>query len=167
MEVKFKKLSPRAKTPAYAMRGDACFDLSLLIDDDNRPMAFDGSRLTDISTGSSASARRIDPEESIVFHTGLAFEVPEGHVMLIFPRSSTGIKLDLSLSNGTGVIDSGYRGEVRIALRNEGLTSKWVEDGQRVAQAMIVPYPAVEFVEADALSDTERGAGGIGSTGRC
>lgn len=167
MKLKVKKLSSKAKIPEYAHAGDACFDLSVLIDDDNRPMYVVEGSFVELAPLRDAGTHCfvIEPDDSIVFRTGLSFEIPDGHVMLIHVRSSTGIKSNLILSNGTGVIDSGYRGEVRIALMNIGWNAVTLHDGDRVAQAMIIPYPAVEIVESDVLSESERGMDGIGSTG--
>jgi dUTP pyrophosphatase len=102
----------------------------------------------------------------ITYGIGLAMEIPEGFVGLIFPRSSIR-KTDLSLTNCVGVIDSGYRGELQATFRKErGVVSKKYEVGDRIAQIMIIPHPPIEFVEADELSNTERGDGGFGSTGK-
>ena len=144
MEVKIKRLHPDARAPEYATDGAACFDL-----------------------------RSVDHIETTVggqprtFRTGLSFEVPEGHAMLIFSRSGHGFKNDTRLANCVGIIDSDYRGEVAVRLtrddaRNEAL---FVKAGDRIAQAMVVPVDRVEFIEAEDLTATERGAGGFGSTG--
>ena len=168
-QLKYTRLATKAKTPAYAHKGDACFDLSVVIDEgENRPMRIERGQFAPLAPGRDGEGCHsfvVRPCESIVFHSGLAFEIPDGHVMLVFVRSSTGIKNGLVLSNGTGVIDSGYRGEVRIALLNTGIHPVKVTDGDRVAQAMIVPYPEVEMVESENLADSERGTDGIGSTG--
>ena len=104
----------------------------------------------------------------ITYDIGLAFEIPEGYVGLIFPRSSICNKR-LSLSNSTGIIDSGYRGPVKAVFNSEG---SWLLDsdsiynvGERIAQIMILPYPEIEFEEAEELSTTERGTGGYGHSG--
>ena len=113
------------------------------------------------------TATEIISEEpfQIVYGTGIAVEIPEGHVGLVFPRSSIR-KYDLSLTNSVGVIDSGYRGEIQVTFRKErGVASKTYEVGDRVCQLMILPYPTVNFVEVNDLSDSERGTGGHGSTG--
>jgi dUTP pyrophosphatase len=101
-----------------------------------------------------------------VFATGLSFEIPEGHVMKVFSRSGHGFKQGLRLSNGTGIIDSDYRGELMVKLHNDGVKTAYIAAGERIAQGMIVPVEQAEFVFADSLSDTERGTGGLGSTGR-
>ena len=143
MKVKFKKLSPLAKAPSYAHIGDAGADLV-------------------------ATSYKHDPEtDSYVYGTGIAVEVPEGHVMLIFPRSSNR-KTDCYMCNHVGVVDSGYRGEIMFSFksRDRNFVTKPYEVGDRIGQAIIIPYPTIEYVEVDELSETERGTGGHGSTGR-
>ena len=140
LQVNFKKLHPNSISPCYAKQGDAGMDIT---------------------------ATEIISEEpfQIVYGTGIAVEIPEGHVGLIFPRSSIR-KYDLSLTNSVGVIDSGYRGEIQVTFRKErGVASKTYEVGDRVCQLIILPYPTVNFVEVNDLSDSERGTGGHGSTG--
>ena len=140
LQVNFKKLHPNSISPCYAKQGDAGMDLT---------------------------ATEIISEEvfQIVYGTGIAVEIPEGHVGLVFPRSSIR-KYDLSLTNSVGVIDSGYRGEIQVTFRKEkGVASKIYEVGDRVCQIMIIPFPAVNFTETNELSDSERGTGGHGSTG--
>ena len=104
----------------------------------------------------------------LVCHTGLAFEIPEGYVGLLFPRSSVSNK-PLMMANSVGVIDSCYRGEVtakfNVTVLHE-LYGNCYQVGDKIAQMIIIPYPAIEFEEADSLTDTERGTGGYGSTGR-
>lgn len=154
MKVKIKKLVSEAVIPAYAKPGDAGMDL----------------------TAVKVEYDRVS--KCFIYHSGLAFEVPEGHVMLLFPRSSNR-KTEAYLTNSVGVIDSGYRGEVMACFKRrdndvfpEHKDTFIIEHqapykvGDRFAQLMIVPYPQIEFEEADELSDTERGAGGYGSTGK-
>ncbi|MBT6689787.1 dUTP diphosphatase [archaeon] len=100
----------------------------------------------------------------IEYGTGLAFEVPEGHVMLMFPRSSN-TKSDLILGNSVGVLDSGYRGELMIRFNVIGDKGHY-EVGDRIVQIMILPCPEVEFVESEELSESSRGEGRFGSTGK-
>lgn len=141
MELKIKKLSPDARTPTYATDGSACFDIY------------------------SSSYGMVADNET--FSTGLSFEIPKGCVMLVFSRSGHGFKSDIRLANCVGVIDSDYRGELKIKLTNDcsdGLFFS-VCVGDRIAQALLVPYPKVSFVEVDSLTETERGTGGFGSTG--
>jgi len=148
MKLKVKRLHPDAILPKYQTAGAACFDLHAVCDE--------GSKF--VPPGS--------PEK---FRTGLSFEVPAGHVMLIFSRSGHGFGLDTRLANCVGVIDSDYRGEVHVKLTrdsSENVTWLGVSTGDRIAQAMILPIPLVEIVEADGLSETARGANGFGSTGQ-
>ena len=138
MKVRIKKLNESAVIPSYAKSGDAGMDLV---------------------------ATRIINErlDSITYGTDIALEIPEGFVGLVFPRSSIR-KTDLILSNSVGVIDSGYRGEIQATFKRSGVYAYGV--GDRIAQIMIIPHPDIEFEEADELSDTERGEGGFGSTGK-
>ena len=145
MVLKIKMLDPRATMPAKAHPTDACFDLAVVMDCD---------------------AHALYPSETHVFGTGLAFEVPPGHVMRIYPRSSTGIRLRATFPNCVGIIDSGYRGEVKVALTNLSQRVAQIRNGSRVAQFEIAPVLPVEIVETDELSPSDRGEDGIGSTGR-
>lgn len=142
MKVRLKKLDQRAVVPQYASSGAACFDLH----------ALEGGEAG--ACGGTCNLR-----------TGLAFEIPAGHVMLIYSRSGHGFKNGLRLVNSVGVIDSDYRGEVSVKIRNDSPLRFNFEAGDRVAQAMIVPVDRCTFIECDELSTTERGAGGFGSTG--
>jgi dUTP pyrophosphatase len=147
MKLRILKLHPDAKAPTYATEGAACFDLHAL--DEGRPHPRD--------------------PHAAVFRTGLAFEVPDGHTMLIYSRSGQGFKDAIRLSNCTGIIDADYRGEVQVALRYDGedeLRCPKVRVGDRIAQAMLVPIPRVTFEVAEQLSLTERGANGFGSSGK-
>jgi dUTP pyrophosphatase len=144
MIVKIKKLTESAKIPAYSKHGDAGLDL----------------------TAVSVSFEK----NYVSYKTGLAVEIPEGFVGLLFPRSSNS-KMDLILTNSVGVIDSGYRGEIefRYKLVGNGLTPSIVgtyDTGDRIGQLIIIPYPQIEFEEVEELSETERGTGGYGSTGK-
>ena len=128
--------------PAYATTGSACFDISAI---DDR---------VDIRPGGSA-----------VLRTGLAFEIPLNHVMMVYSRSGHGFKNGIRLSNSVGVIDSDYRGELMVKLHNDGPATFSINCGDRIAQAMIVPVSQVTFETVDELGATERGTGGFGSTG--
>lgn len=143
--MKIKKLNEHAKIPTYATDGSGCFDL--------------------YSVDSAVLVAGEAEELSI----GLAFEIPKDHVMLIFSRSGHGFKEGIRLSNCVGVIDSDYRGEVKVKLhKDENLTATVVYQihrGDRIAQAMVIPVPKVEFELVDELSTTERGEGGFGHTG--
>ena len=140
MKVKIKKLHPDAVIPTYSKAGDAGMDLTAI------------------------SEKWNEDNSMVTYDTGLAVEIPSGHVGLIFPRSSVS-KTTLSLSNCVGVIDSGYRGNIMVKYRylEEGYA---YEAGDRVAQLIILPYPQVEFEEVTELSETDRGEGGFGSTGK-
>ena len=143
MEVKIKKLKPNAVIPTYAKDGDAGMDLV-------------------------ATSIISDTPEQITYGMGIALEIPKGFVGLIFPRSSVR-KTRLMLSNCVGVVDSGYRGELQATFNKVNYDSVSENDykvGDRIAQIMIIPHPTIEFEEADELSDTERGEGGFGSTGK-
>ena len=142
MELKFKKLSPAATLPTYGTKGAACFDLYAL-------------ESGVVPQGGATTAR-----------TGLAVEVPEGHAMMIYSRSGHGFKNGVRLSNGTGVIDSDYRGEIMVRLHNDGQVDYEVQMGERIAQAMVIPVLQVQVTETDELGQTERGEGGFGSTGK-
>ena len=139
MKVKIMKLDAGAIVPKYAKRGDAGMDLH-------------------------AVSFSIDQHNNYVYGTGLAMEIPEGYVGLIFPRSSIS-KTSHSLRNAVGVIDSGYRGELIFKFDINTHNSPVYEIGDRIGQIIIMPYPKIEFEEVWELSKTERGKGGYGSTG--
>ena len=142
MQIKVKKLHEDAILPTYGTDGAACFDLYAL---DAAVLLADGAAIV---------------------RTGLSFEIPEGYVMLVYSRSGHGFKHDVRLSNCVGVIDSDYRGELMIKLRCDHPDIGLVTDKhERVAQALLVPIPRIEFVETETLSNTDRGTGGFGSTG--
>lgn len=142
MKVKIKRLDYNAKIPTYANPGDAGMDIY-------------------------ATSMKFT-EDYIEYGTGLSFEVPEGYVMLIFPRSSISNK-DLVLTNSVGVLDSGYRGELRFRFKKLKEPGKLRIDlynpGDKIGQIMIIPYPTIEFEEVESLSDSVRGVGGFGSSG--
>ena len=114
-----------------------------------------------------ATSKWYDEDGNVCYGTNRAFEIPEGYVGLLFPRSSNA-KKDLLLSNSVGVLDSGYRGEVMMkykrSLNSEYRILNGYKTGDRIGQLIIMPYPKVEFEEVDTLSETERGEGGFGST---
>lgn len=148
MKVKIKKLVPEAVIPAYAKPGDAGMDLT----------AISYEYKSDI--------------DCHVFGTGLAIEIPEGYVGLIFPRSSNR-KTNAYMCNHVGIIDSGYRGEIMVSFKNRDVTKEDMipqltapySTGNKVAQLIVIPYPKIEFEEVEELSDSERGTNGHGSTG--
>ena len=154
MQVKIKKLHKDAVIPSYAKHGDAGMDLT-------------------------ATSKEYDEHGNVVYGTGLAFEIPDRYVGYVFTRSSNS-KKDLSLSNSVGVIDSGYRGEVLFKFKplaykaeNEKGSYKLSMDhieqynvGDKIGQLIIMPIPKIEFIEVDELSESDRGDGGFGSTGK-
>lgn len=141
IELKVKKLHPDAIIPTYATDGSACFDLH------------------------AAEYEGENKGASLIVRTGLSFEIPHGWQMLIFSRSGHGFKNDVRLANSVGVIDSDYRGEVKVKLTLDRGGHFVVKQGDRIAQAQIMPVHRVTFEEVTDLSETERGTGGFGSTG--
>ncbi len=139
MKVKVKKLHKEAVIPTYAKPGDAGLDLH-------------------------ATEVAVDKNGNWVCHTSLSFEIPEGYVGLIFPRSSIS-KTGFSLRNSVGVIDSGYRGEIILKFSGDSNKGRY-KGGDRIGQLIIMPYPTIELVESEELSTTERADGGFGSTGQ-
>ena len=142
--VPVKLLDPRAKLPAYGSPDAAGADLYALTDG---PVS-------------------IAPGETVKLRTGLAVAIPQGYVGLVCARSGMACKRGLAPANKVGVIDADYRGEVIIFLHNHGDAPQVVEDGDRVAQLLLVPYLTAQFAPAEELDGTARGAGGFGSTGR-
>lgn len=144
INLKIKKLDEKAVIPEYGTDGSACFDLTAI----------------------SKEFKPLPVGPTYEYGTGLAFEIPEGHVGLIFPRSSITSKTTLALGNAVGVIDSDYRGEVKLQFRKTNhMVQIDYKEGDRIGQMMILPIPAVSIEEVSELSDTERGTGGFGSTG--
>lgn len=143
LKLKIQRTSPDARVPTKGTEHAACFDLY---------------------------ASRIEKHgvNSIVFGTDLRVEIPEGHCMLIYGRSGLAFKSDIRLGNCVAVIDSDYRGEILVKLAADVADpfAVWPKIGDRIAQFMIVPVPAVEIEEVDGLEDTVRGEGGFGSTGK-
>ena len=147
MKVKIKKLHPGVKTPAYATKGSACFDIY--------PEKVESAEMTD-NDGCY---------ESAIISTGLFFEIPEGKVLLVYSRSSQGFNHNIRLANCVGVIDSDFRGELKIKLTADYHTHNYaVESNKAVAQGMIVDVEQVSFEEVDELSETVRNTRGFGST---
>ena len=141
MNIRFKKLSPSAVMPLKAHASDAGFDLT-------------------------CTRFEVTNGELFTYHADISVEIPYGHVGLLFPRSSI-YKQDLLLTNSVGVVDSGYRGEVMFKFKPIACEVKQhYQVGDRIGQLIIIPYPDVDFVEAEELSDSERGEGGYGSSGR-
>ena len=145
MQVRFKKLSEHATIPRYAKPGDAGLDLTAVRYLFNQKFSY------------------------IEYFTGIAVEIPAGYVGLCFPRSSVS-DTHLSLANCVGVIDSGYRGEIKFRYKFPPKTHialmKRYEEGDKIGQLVILPYPTIELVEVNELTETDRGTGGYGSTGK-
>lgn len=146
MIVNFKKLNNRAAAPTRGSVAAAGLDLHAVVDN-------------------GARARRITPGSTEKIGTGIAIEIPDGYFGAVFARSGLATKQGLRPANCVGVIDSDYRGEVIVALHNDSMNDVTVRDGDRIAQLVILPYLVVHMNEVQELSDTERGAGGFGSTG--
>lgn len=143
--VRIKKLSDKAVVPTYGSSSAAGADLYACL---------------------SQPSVEIKPDETVFVPTGLAMEIPDGFVGLIYARSGLACKSGLAPANKVGVIDSDYRGELIVALHNHSEKTQTVENGQRIAQMVLTPYLAAEFVVSDALDETERGSGSFGSTGK-
>lgn len=141
MKIKIKKINPFAIAPTKAHATDAGFDLY-------------------------ATSKTYDNDGNVVYGCGLAFEIPEGYMGLVFPRSSNANK-SLLLSNSVGVIDAGYRGEVTAKFKRlYPISQGEYAIGERFAQLIVMPIPAVEFEVVEELSESERGVGGYGSSGK-
>jgi dUTP pyrophosphatase len=142
MKVLFKKLHPEAAKPKFGKPGDAGADLV-------------------------ATSKEWRGDTQVVYGTGLAVEIPEGMVGLVFPRSSVR-NYELVMSNSVGVIDSGYRGEIMVTfnINNPSKIGQIYQIGDRIAQLIIIPVPLVQYKEVDELSETQRGETGHGSTGK-
>lgn len=145
LTVTFKKLDDRAQIPAYATSGSAAADLCAVLDE---PMT-------------------VAPMQRVLVPTGLAMSLPSAEmVALVYARSGLSIKHGLCMANGVGVIDSDYRGELKVPLVNLGADAYTIQPGERVAQLCIAPVYLASFAVADSLDETQRGAGGFGSTGK-
>ena len=143
MNIKFKRLAENAIAPVKAHATDAGFDLTC----------------TSITTEINERGQLI-----VVYHTGLAIEIPEGYFGALVPRSSISAKT-VMLTNSIGVIDAGYRGEVMAKMRSTtDVVPAVYKEGERFAQLLILPVPEVQFEEAESLSETDRAEGGYGST---
>ena len=144
MNIKVKKLTPTAVIPKRESKGAAGADLSA---DIAKPVI-------------------IRPHETVKIPTGLAMELPEGTYGAIVARSGLATKQGLRPANCEGVCDEDYRGNYIVALHNDSNETRIVEPGQRIAQLIIRPYIPAEYVECEELSETDRGEGGFGSTGK-
>lgn len=141
-KVKFIKLADGATVPSYGTEYSAGADLY------------------------AASECEINAGETVMVHTQIAMEIPEGYAGFVFARSGLATKRGLAPANKVGVIDSDYRGEIMVSIYNQSGEKQIIAKGERIAQLVIMPYIAADFVETDALSETVRGEGGFGSTGR-
>jgi dUTP pyrophosphatase len=141
VEIRVKRLNPNAKMPNAARVGDVAFDLYSIVDYD------------------------LKPGERYAIPTGIAIEIPNGYEGQVRPRSGLALKEGITILNAPGTIDSGYRGEVKTIIINQGSTLFRITKGMRISQLAIRPVPEVTFIEVDELSDTDRGDGGFGSTG--
>jgi dUTP pyrophosphatase len=143
VELRFQRLQEGATIPTRAHEGDAGLDLYAI------------------------EAAHLGPGERWSVGTGVAVEIPEGHAGLVLPRSGLARKHGIALVNAPGLIDAGYRGEIRVLLLNTDPADIFrIEPGDRIAQLLVVDIPATEPVEADSLSESPRGEGGFGSSGR-
>ena len=145
MKVLFRRLRPDAVIPTAGSRYAAGYDLYACLDSESVTIA---------------------PHETVPVGTGLAVAVPEGYFAAIFARSGLAAKQSLRPANCVGVCDSDYRGEYIVALHNDSDSPRTIANGERVAQMVVLPYLSIDFEETDALPETERGAGGFGSTGK-
>lgn len=143
MKLKVKKLNPKAKIPTYQTNGSAGADLCALLE----------------------SPVTIEPNQTVLIPTGLSFAIPEGYGGFVFARSGLASKKGLAPANKVGVIDSDYRGELMVALHNHGKEAQTILPEDRIAQFVIMPILQADFLLVDTLEETERGAGGFGSTG--
>ena len=143
-KIAVKKLDERAVLPTYGSAYSAGADLYAVCDGDIEFL----------------------PGETKFVKTGLAMEIPEGYAGLIYARSGLACKRGLAPANKVGVVDSDYRGEVMVALHNHSAQTQTVAEGERIAQLVIAPFLKADFVQTEELTDTVRGEGGFGSTGR-
>lgn len=141
--LKIRKINPRAVIPTYGSVYSAGADLYACLE----------------------SNAVIAPGQTVMIPTGLTMEIPESHAGLVYARSGLASKRGLAPANKVGVIDSDYRGEVIVALHNHSVETQTVSPGERIAQLVITPVLSCDFIEAEALGETDRGGGGFGSTG--
>ena len=142
--IRVKKLAPNAILPTYGSAGAAAADLYACLEE----------------------SVTIAPGETVFIPTGLSVEIPVGCAGLIYARSSMGAKRGLAPANKVGVIDSDYRGEIKVVLLNHSGTEQTVAPGERIAQMIITPVLTPAYEEVDELTNTDRGTGGFGSTGK-
>ncbi len=144
MKVGIKKLDERAQVPQYQTTEAAGADLHACLD----------------------SSVMLEPGAIELIPTGLAFEIPKGYEVQLRPRSGLALKHGITLPNSPATIDSDYRGEIKVILMNLGKELFVIEHGERIAQMVVTKHETVRFEEVDELSDSERGSGGFGSTGK-
>ena len=143
-QVRIKKLNPQAVIPSYGTEFSAGADLYACLE----------------------ATVTIEPGDTFLVHTGISMEIPEGFAGLIYARSGLATKKGLAPANKVGVVDADYRGEIMVALHNHSKAAVSIENGERIAQMVITPFLTADFIEAESLDETERGAGGFGSTGK-
>ncbi len=143
MRVDFIKLDSKAIVPTYGTEFSAGADLYSL----------PGNKIT------------VKAGETVMIHTGIALQIPDGYVGLVYARSGIATKRGLAPANKVGVIDSDYRGEIMVSIHNHSGIDQIIDDGERVAQLVIAPYLKADFCEVDSLDETTRSTGGFGSTG--
>lgn len=160
MEIKIKRLTPTALIPKKNFTSDACFDLYL-----DAPDAIYHEWNGGVEV-KAARGIKIRPNETVMLHTGIAMETPVGYYAAIYARSGLACKQGLRPANCVGIIDCDFRAEVMVALHNDSAETRIVHHGDRIAQMAILPVLDVKLVEADNLSETERGSGGFGSSGK-
>lgn len=149
MKLGVKLIHPGARMPTYATSGAACFDLYAVSDIPHE--LYQGT--------------------SVTVSTGLIFDIPEGYVLLVYSRSGHGFNYDVRLANAVGIIDSDYRGEVKVKLTRDESPGSWlnqfhIQQGDRIAQAMLMPVEQVQLEQVEEVEETVRGEGGFGSTGK-
>jgi dUTP pyrophosphatase len=142
MKIPLKRLDPELSMPQRAHAGDAGIDLR------------------------AAESVQIPAEGWASVGTGVAVAIPDGYVGLVSPRSGLAARHGIGVANGPGIVDAGYRGELRVILINHGPEAVAIERGERIAQLVVVPMIEIEFEEVDELPESPRGDGGFGSTGR-
>ena len=160
MEIKIKRLTHTALIPIKAHISDACFDLYLDAPD---ALYHEWNGGVEVKT---ASGIKIRPHETAMLHTGIAMETPVGYYAAIYARSGLASKQGLRPANCVGIVDAPFRGEVMVAMHNDSDQTRILRHGDRIAQMAILPVLDVKLVEADELSETERGSGGFGSSGK-
>lgn len=145
IDLEIKKTDERAELPIYGSDRAAGFDLRCILDTDEL---------------------ELKPGQTIPLHTGLSMAIPKGYVGLVFARSGLGCKKGLIPSNAVGVVDSDYRGEVMVALYNHSQETQIIQNNERIAQMVIMPYAFAKLLLVDELDSTERGDGGFGHSGK-